>query len=100
MSRPPALRWRVRSSAQLHWQTWGEESVVFNSLTGDTHYLDLLASTGLRLLEKQASPINELVDHLAVQLEIDADASLQRYTQQLVENFAALGLIEACDSCV
>jgi len=100
MSVPQTPHWRVRKQAQLRWQTWGDESVVFSTLTGDTHYLDLLASTGLRLLERQSCQITELVEHLAAQLEIDADSQLQRYAEQLVENFAALGLIEACDPCV
>ena len=86
--------WRVAPNANLIWRTWGDESVVFDPRSGDTHLLDTVSREVLALLEQQALALPELCHVTASRLNLPEDADLDRYVQQLVRQFADLGLLE------
>ena len=86
--------WRVPSGFGLHWQSWEDEFVVYNSGSGDTHLFDPIAAKALQSLDKEPASLSELEGRLAASLEIDPDSKLSAYLERLLSDFHRLGLIE------
>ena len=76
------------------WKDWGDESVVFDSRSGETHLLDLPTREALRCFELEAHDHPGLSKALAARLEIDVDAELEHYVTQLITRLDSLGLID------
>ena len=87
-------RWTVPPESHLHWQSWGDEFVVYNSGSGDTHLLDPVAAEALQSLERQPVDLSELGRSVAEALEINLDDKLSAYLERLVSDFHRLGLVE------
>jgi PqqD family protein of HPr-rel-A system len=86
-------RWRVAAASDLHWRHWDDEFVVFNTASGQTHLLNPLGATALRLLETPLS-VESLCEHLAEVHSIEIDAELQRAVYELVQEMDRIGLID------
>lgn len=93
---PPSPTWRLTRGAQLTWQHWDDESVVFDSQTGDTHLVDLVAREGILCLDEPLD-LDALTQRLAARLDVVPDDRLRRYAQQLVARFVSLGLLETAN---
>jgi PqqD family protein of HPr-rel-A system len=74
----------------LWWERWAEEAVVFNELSGKTHYLNATAMAILETLEREPMSAASLAGQLYAE---EAAAFLPRVEQVLAE-FERLGLIE------
>ena len=92
MSVRPRLKLSARNG--LEWRTWGQESVVFNSESGQTHLLDVVSREGLSCLEGAAVDVDTLCDRLAERLDLENDDELHLYVQRLVSHFDELGLVD------
>lgn len=92
-------RWGVPADHPPLWRVWGEESLVFNPRSGDTHLLDFAAAAGLRCLEEQPRDFDELLRALAARLDVEVDDQLAEYARQLVVHLQTVGLVEAIESC-
>lgn len=94
MFTPQSWRWRVTTGCELLWRFWGEEYVVFNTGSGDTHVLDAFSGEVLKGLQQCPATASEiairLVNTWAVTVE---DVPVERLEPVLAE-FHALGLIE------
>ncbi len=53
--------WKIVSSAELRWQVWEDQSVVYHSASGDTHLLASLAAGALRCLEEEPATVEQLL---------------------------------------
>ena len=86
-------RWTVPDANALVWRIWDDEFVVYNTASGQTHHLNLLAGEALRSLA--ASPANgrELVRRLADQFAIAEDSPPLQMTDRLIHELDELGLI-------
>ncbi|GAB6068233.1 hypothetical protein JCM13664_15520 [Methylothermus subterraneus] len=82
--------WRIHPKARLLWEEWPEEAVVFNALSGQTHYLNATAMAILKMLELGPQSAKDLADGLYAG---QADRFLPKIEQVLAE-FERLGLIE------
>jgi PqqD family protein of HPr-rel-A system len=87
-------KWRTPPHSRLHWQSWEDESVVYNSRSGSTHLLDLVAAETLKILEKQSATLPELVDIVASLFKIEPNAELSRHLEKLVLELEKLELLE------
>lgn len=86
--------WRLTAGQQLRWRSWGDESVLYNDLSGDTHLLDDSAMLVLRLLQRAAQPEALLADALCAEFDTDHDAASAQDTADLLASLSALSLIE------
>ena len=77
----------------LVWRIWDDEFLIYNTASGQTHHLNLLAGEALRSLEDEAARMHELVRRLADQFEIAEDSPSLQAIDQLIHEFDALGLI-------
>ena len=89
-----ASKWRTPPYSRLLWQSWEDESVVYNSTSGSTHLLDLVAAETLKILEKKSATLPELVEMLASSFKIEPNAELFRHLEKLVLELKKLELLE------
>ena len=85
--------WTVPSANGLEWQEFDNEFLVYNSVSGQTHHLNLLAGEALRCLEEEAARTHELVRRLAERFEIAEDSPSLQTIDHLIREFDELGLI-------
>ena len=85
--------WRLPVGAELLWQKWDDEVIVFNTASGQTHLLDALSAATLREIESRPGGINQLADRLAERFELDGADLSQRLTE-VCARFDELGLVE------
>jgi PqqD family protein of HPr-rel-A system len=86
-------RWVVPEANALAWRIWGDEFFVYNSASGQTHHLNLLAGEALRSLEAEAADVCELIRRLANQFEIAEDSPPLKMVDRLIHELDELGLI-------
>jgi PqqD family protein of HPr-rel-A system len=90
------MKWQIFSSDQaLYLHSWdNEEYVVYNSLTGDTHLLNLTA--GRLLLELQQSPTDTLTlaNLVAPTDQTEPGTQHKLEIEHILEELSALNLIE------
>jgi PqqD family protein of HPr-rel-A system len=89
-----APKWRTPPYFRLHWQSWEDESVIYNSTSGSTHLLDLVAAETLKILEKEPATVPELVEMVASSFKIDPNDELSRHLEKLVLELEKLELLE------
>jgi len=77
----------------LVWRVWEDEFLVYNTTSGQTHHLNLLAGEALRSLEAEAAHECELVRRLADQFEIAEDSPPLQMIDRLIRELDELGLI-------
>jgi PqqD family protein of HPr-rel-A system len=86
-------RWTVPEGNGLAWRVWDDEFLVYNTASGQTHYLNLLAGEALRSLEAAPAQTHELVRRLANQFGIAEDSPPLQMIEGLIHELDELGLI-------
>ncbi|KQV79051.1 hypothetical protein ASD15_20510 [Massilia sp. Root351] len=82
--------WRLMAGQRLRSRSWdGEEFVLYNNLSGDTHLLDAASIEVLNALQRGAAGTAVLAD--ALQLDSTELAQLE----ELLDELRALNLVEA-----
>ena len=92
-ARSESVWWRVPAAGTLAWRKWGDEFLVYNGASGQTHHLNFLAGEALRSLEAEAADVGELVRRLANQFEIAEDSPPLQMIDLLIHELDELGLI-------
>jgi PqqD family protein of HPr-rel-A system len=85
--------WRVPPENMLGWRAWDDEFLVYNTASGQTHHLNLLAGEALRSLEAEPGSANDLVCRLAEQFGIAQDSPPLQMIDRLIGELDELGLI-------
>src|SRR4029077_16871308 len=85
--------WTVPKQNELAWRVWDDEFLVYNTASGQTHHLNLLAGGALRSIEFGPAQTRELVSRLAKQCEIAEDSPPLQMIDRLIHELDELGLI-------
>ncbi len=85
--------WCLPTGAELLWQTWDDEVIVFNTASGQTHLLDALSAAVLEEIENRPGDVDRLALRLAERFELDTEA-LPRRLGEVCKHFDELGLVE------
>ena len=85
--------WAVPPANMLVWREFDDEFLVYNSASGQTHHLNLLAGEALCSLEAEAAQTQELIRRLADKFEIAEDSPSLQMIDSLVRELDELGLI-------
>jgi PqqD family protein of HPr-rel-A system len=85
--------WTVPKQNELAWRVWDDEFLVYNTASGQTHYLNLLAGEALLSLEAEPARTGELVRRLADQFGIPEDSPPLQMIDRLISELDELGLI-------
>jgi PqqD family protein of HPr-rel-A system len=76
------------------WRFWGDEAVIYNCNSGDTHLLNRIAADTLETLQNTPASTEELTRMLALRFGIDADREFLKQMDELLLNFYEQGLIK------
>ena len=92
MSLAPEIKAKARTP--LLSRRWGDETVVYNPASGQTHLLDLVSGEGLSCLQDSSLDLGTLCERMAGRLDIENDAELRQYVASLLSQLEELGLVE------
>jgi PqqD family protein of HPr-rel-A system len=88
-------KWRILGPDFLTWHCWDGEYVVYNGVSGMTHYLDPVAGVVFALGLEGPATADELVTRFAVALKADVTDDLRSAVGQTLARLDELGLAEA-----
>lgn len=88
------MKWRLMSDQALQLRFWGDEFVVYNSLSGDTHLLGSTAAQILLKLQQAPSNATALTASLAPLLHAEMDDELVFQIEHILADLGTLALIE------
>lgn len=91
-------QWRLDWTRITAWRTWDGESVLYDDLSGDTLKLDVVMTEIFVRLQKDNATAEELVQHLARLLELEADRRVEHLVEIAIQRLARSGLIESADA--
>jgi PqqD family protein of HPr-rel-A system len=87
-----AALWRVLPGQSLHHRDWGDECVLYNNLSGDTHLIEASALQVLQALQRGACSEAALTATLRAELQLDDEEA--SHIPALLADLCALQLIE------
>lgn len=85
--------WVVDGDAALLLRRWGDECVVYNSVSGDTHLLDALGAASFTCLLQAPATADDLAQRVASQLGFETDEMFLGTIKALLGDFERIGLI-------
>jgi PqqD family protein of HPr-rel-A system len=95
------MKWQIISSDQaLYFHSWDNEYVVYNSLSGDTHILDLAAGQVLLKLQQSPTDAITLAKLVAPTDQSKSQAELELQIEHLLAELNTLNLIEKCQNTI
>ena len=89
------MKWQVISDQALYLHSWNNEYVVYNSLSGDTHLLNLTA--GQLLLELQKTPTDTMTLTNLIGSKNQSESDTQQHKleiEHILEELSNLNLIK------
>lgn len=86
--------WRLTPGQRLRQRDFGDESVLYNDLSGDTHLLGGSAIHVLELLQQQATPSDVLLASLAAAIGCARDERFDAEAGVVLAQLAGYFLIE------
>lgn len=88
--------WQLNPAIQLHWRLLGDEWLLFEALSGQTHHLGSLHAAVLMAFEGGMKlSMVDLVEHLSAHFGLTIDAAATESLESVVQQFAVLGLLVA-----
>jgi PqqD family protein of HPr-rel-A system len=91
--------WRIWSGGEIAFRYWDGDYVVYNSLTGSTHVLDVVAGEVLEAIRAGRGQGSELCRCVADFLEVPNDAAVADNVRKILAQLDEFGLIEPADGC-
>ena len=87
--------WRITRGCRLYRRVWGDEFLVYNAGSGDTHLLDSLSAKVLEALEESSLSTSQLAELLRVKAGSGSEQDLSFHLSGLLPKLHDLGLIES-----
>ncbi len=91
MSTPSTKSW---SSCQLIRKAWGDEILVFNTASGNTHLVNRLAAKVLEFIDAGAITSIAIADRLAAEAGVSPDKELIESVESVLASLDDLGLVQ------
>jgi len=86
--------WRLNPRSSLHYRHWGNEWVVFDVGSGQTHEMDTMSAVSLMHCENGWISLPDIVKGLMTDLDLSSPAELTDSLAPLLNQFTKLGLLE------
>jgi len=83
----------------LCWEHWGEESVLFDRRSGQTHLLTAMATECLLLLQDGDLNLDQLTEKLELVFQSAPEPGAREQIEQLLLALNELGLVTAVSAC-
>lgn len=89
------MKWRIRDRHSLYWKDWEDGSAVYDSFSGRTHVLNLMARLVLIELEESgAASAEELTRRLRALLDLQPGDTALDGLDKLMAQLTGVGLVE------
>ena len=89
-----AVIFRLNPLAALSWRSFGDEWVVFDAASGQTHQMDALHAAVLTTFEQAPTHLRGLLERLRADFDVQPGAELPGSLRDIADRFTSLGLIE------
>jgi PqqD family protein of HPr-rel-A system len=86
--------WRLIPGQTLRFRAWGDEFVLYNDLSGDTHLLGASAVHILQSIQHTTADEDVLIASLCESMQMDRDEEVALHVTQLLADLKSLSLIE------
>jgi len=86
--------YRLTSPKGLLWRDWGDDAVVYNPASGNTHRLPAPAAHVLRSLQAQPASVDDLVAELTAWVP-ERQSDLRAWVSALLGELERVGLVES-----
>jgi PqqD family protein of HPr-rel-A system len=89
------MRWIVPADQSFLWDDFESDALVFDALSGSTHYLNPPAAEALLALERHREGLEtgQVRAHVLEALGLAADALAPRDVEELLAHLAQIGLV-------
>jgi PqqD family protein of HPr-rel-A system len=91
--------WRLARDTPPPVRYWGGDYIVYNTLSGDTHVLDIVAGEALRAIIAGPIASSAICERIASLLEVSSDQRVATNVDAILALLDELGLIEPVDAC-
>lgn len=78
---------------------WEGDYVVYNPLSGNTHFLDIMSGEVLKAILGGCDTLSQLCSHMAEFLDVANDARTEESVREILSALDELGLIEPDKGC-
>jgi PqqD family protein of HPr-rel-A system len=89
--------WRVIAAEALRWRCWEGDYVVFNPLSGHTHFLDIVSGQILTQLMPGRCTGSAIRSSVSQFLEVADDDKLAATVDEILIRLEDMGLVERVD---
>ena len=87
--------WRIPADQEILWRHWEGDYVIFNSLSGETHILDIVSGKVLKRIMNGPSTTEDIRSEIGDFLEVRNDSELARAVDKILNGLEDTGLVEA-----
>jgi len=86
--------WKISASSPIEWASWGDNAVVYNIGSGDTHLLEATTVEVYLALEQTPSTATQLSQEIKPLFEDIETHALIQHIQNVLWHLDDIGLIE------
>ena len=91
------MRWSVHQGVTLHWRKIGDQQLVYQEESGDTHFLNPISVELLKLLQTGSRlEQHQLVEQACQRFELSADVMVNQIHETL-KIFERYGVLESSE---
>ena len=90
------MRWSLHQGATLRWREIGDQQLVYQEESGDTHFLNPVSVALLKLLHTGNLDQHQLVEQTCQRFELSAD-EMANQIQEALEVFERYGVLESSE---
>lgn len=90
-------RWELNALASLHWRDFGDEWVVFDVASGQTHWLDGISAAVLMRFQDGPANLDDVAGFIQL-LGVQGTDELKKQIIDIVSQLQSIGLVELVDA--
>jgi len=91
---PTSIGWALNLPSELLWRSWGDAHFVFDCRSGQTHFLNTLATEIFQMLDARPVSSDALYRAVLARHAVDEDDELREAIATSLRVLDRLGLVE------
>ena len=90
--------WGLPSDTVIHLRFWGDDCVIYNQMTGETHLIDEIGAVIFKRLAEKTATRTQLLQNLNDEFDLDIEFDKEGTFDNLMLNYQKLGLLEVIEN--